>query len=157
MLRSGSLEGAASIYLGVSESYKRRFKGKAPAWEKAFDRLDELVALAESDGLAELHQMLPGLSDARDRARLIAIGAGMSAHSHRSNRSPETRQLYDQVRATYVKLGGKLAVSRPKGGCGGEPYGPAIRFFEAVLGPVMREETPSPEGFAAIIKPRRKA
>jgi hypothetical protein len=151
------LEDSASIYRGVGESYRQRFKGKAPAWQKAFERLDELVALAENDGLVELQKMLPGLSVARDRARLITIGADMSAHSHRNNRSPETRQLYDQVRATYVKLGGKLAVSRPKGGCGGDPYGPALRFFEAVLRPVMREDTPSPEGLVAIIKRRRKA
>jgi hypothetical protein len=151
------LEESAGIYCGVGESYRQRFKGKARAWEKAFERLDELVALAESDALVEIHQMLPGLSDAREHARLIAIGADMSAHSHRNNRSPETKQLYDQVRATYVKLGGKLAVSRPKGGSGGEPYGPAIRFFEAVLRPVMREDTPSPEGLAAIIKQRRNA
>jgi hypothetical protein len=152
-----ALEDAASVYRGVGASYRQRFKGKAPAWERAFERLDELVALAENDGLVELHEMLPGLSDARDRARLIAIGADMSAHSHRNNRSPETRQLYDQVRATYVKLGGKLAVSRPKGGYGGDPYGPAVGFFEAALRPMMKDDTPSPEGLAAIIKPRRKA
>src|SRR5690242_7933519 len=77
------LECSASIYRGVGESYQRRFKGKAPAWHKAFKRLDELVDLVDTDGLVELGQMLPGLALARDHARLIAIGADMSAHSHR--------------------------------------------------------------------------
>lgn len=61
------------------------------------------------------------------------------------------------MRSTYVKLGGKLAVSRPEGGHGGDPYGPAVRFFEAALRPVMKDDTPTPEGLAVIIKPKRKA
>lgn len=56
-----------------------------------------------------------------------------------------------------MKLGGKLAVSRPEGGHGGDPYGPAVRFFEAALRPVMKDDTPTPEGLAVIIKPKRKA
>ena len=70
------LEDLASIYRGVGENYGRRFKGKTPAWQKAFKLLDELVGLAENDGLVELHKMLPGLPDARDRARLDSNGGG---------------------------------------------------------------------------------
>ena len=147
----GRLEDAATIYVGVSKTYKQRFKGKAPAWQKAFKLLDELIGLAENDGLVELKEMLPGLSEARDRARLTAAGTKMSAHAHRSRRSPETRQLYDQVRSTYVKLGGKLGISRTSNK---EPHGPAIGFFEAVLDPVMKEEMPGREGLVAIIKVR---
>ncbi|MGX9426269.1 MULTISPECIES: hypothetical protein [Bradyrhizobium] len=149
------LEDAASIYIGVTETYKRRFKGRAPAWRKASKLLDKLLELSENDGLVELHKMLPGLPAARDRARVTADSTKMSARAHSSKRSPETRQLYDQVRSTYVKLGGELGVSRPKPGAPTkEPHGPAIRFFEAVLGPVMKEDMPGREGLVAIIKAR---
>ena len=80
--------------------------------------------------------MLPGLPDARDRAWcLTATGAEMSAHAHRSNRSPERLQLYEQVRSTYVKLGGELGVSRPKQDAfKKEPMGPRSDFSKRCSG-----------------------
>jgi hypothetical protein len=139
------LEDSASI----GEGYRQR-RDKAPAWKKALKLIDNLIAHAEQE---RLDAVLPGLKEARDRARPFVLGAEMSAHSRRGRGSPETKQCYDQARASWKKLGGEFKVSRFQGYT---PHGPAIRFFEAVLRPVMKGNTPGLEGLLAIIKPRRK-
>jgi hypothetical protein len=127
------LEDAASVYIGVGDAYRQR-RDKAPAWKKALKLIDDLIAHAEQE---RLEAVLPDLEGARDRERPFVLGAEMSAHSHRGRGSPETKQLYDQARASWRRLGGKFKVSRFRGDT---PQGPAIRFFEAVLRPVMKED-----------------
>jgi hypothetical protein len=72
----------------------------------------------------------------------------------RGTRDPNKKFLYCAVLRIWEEpLGQELrySIARQK-----PPYGPLVRFLEAVLRPVLGNETPGPHGFAKIIDRKRE-
>jgi hypothetical protein len=99
-------------------------------WGDASSRL--LAALGPVKELAELH--------VKRYRRMIA--------AFRGRNNPHRQFLYGVVLDLWYRgLGQELSYSRTKG----TPSGPLIRFFAAVVGPILGDKAPSAHGIAKII------
>jgi hypothetical protein len=143
------LEDAATLYLAVRASYRRKM-GRAPAWKKTEKLIAEAIAHAEKHGHAAV---LPALREAQKRVTPSVQGHEMIAFAHQNRRAPERAQLYDSALSIWIKAGGRLSVTKTHAA---KPSGAAIRYLIATLEPIMKSEMPGAEGLAKIIKGVKK-
>jgi hypothetical protein len=74
---------------------------------------------------------------------------------YRQNRNPaKTVMLYGRIMDVWRQAGGKLAFSRKARG--GPPRGRLVCFLDAVLKPILGNETPGAEGLRRIIEKERR-
>ena len=79
---------------------------------------------------------------------------GRLAHSVGGRRDEARRWLYWRVLGIWTDcLGGKLATSTASGRA---PYGPLVRFFDAIVRPLLGNEAPGPDAIRGIVKRERQ-
>lgn len=127
-----TLEKSANAYLSLSRHRARYFTSKGKLQVREFIEQQE-----QSPNAARLAEHY------KETARLF---------SGRKNLYREL--LFDGVLFVWTRLGGKLAVSTAPNG--GRATGPLLRFFLACIGPVLKEQTPSPHSVWDIIERQRK-
>lgn len=148
------LEEAATLYRVLSEGYPKRQRRLEP-WLKTAKLIREALAHATEAGHSEV---LPDLLKALRGAEPFASMHKFFALSHKNKRSPERAQLYERTNATWRVLGGDASVSRSAevvaqddGSGRKKPTGPAVRYLEAVLTPIMKGKVPGGERMLQII------
>jgi hypothetical protein len=112
--------------------------------------------------------VLPALLAIKRRAEACVLACETIGASFRGTKNPYRAYLYGVVFNLWccplersaededrrVGLGQELAYSRTEAG---EPHGPLIRFFVAIVGPVLGDAAPNMYGIATIIERERAA
>jgi hypothetical protein len=102
-----------------------------------------------------LRDDLAALQPLRLRAHTRVEGYNIMVRAHEHNRNPAHDWLYWRVLAIWTDcLDRKLAVSTPPKG--GAPYGPLVRFFTAVVTPVLGDKAPGPHAIRSIVHQERR-
>jgi hypothetical protein len=127
-----TLEKSASAYLSLSRQRARYFTSKGKLQGREF--IGQQEQSLNTDKLAGHY---------KETARLFS-----------GRRNLYRELLFDGVLYVWTRLGGKLAVSTAPNG--GRATGPLLRFFLACVGPVLKEQTPSPHSVWDIIERQRK-
>lgn len=142
------LERAGNSYL-IRQCARQNIRVALPKMRKTIKLIERAVAEVKKAGLDQ--HTLVGLQDALDN-----LFPHLGLHKLISKRGaidPSRDQLYERVLVVWTRLGGQLRLSRS--GERSKPGGRTIKFMLAAIGPVMKGETPKPEGLAAIIKRER--
>jgi hypothetical protein len=135
---------------------------KLLAARKEFRRIDALwgrlirsyeTAYRETSGAL----LLVDITDAkklRGRARDWLASFDVLAHSVEGRRDEAKKLLYGRVLGIWADcLGGKLVTSTAPGRA---PYGPLIRFFDAIVRPLLGDKAPGPYAIRSIVKQERR-
>jgi hypothetical protein len=142
------LEEAATLYLVLSDGYAKR-QSRLKPWLTTEKLIKAALVYATDFRHSEV---LPHLLEALRCAEPFAFSYKISALSHKNNRATERAQLYECANATWRALGGDPSVSRSDDGSGRKkPTGPAVRYLEAVLTPIMKDNAPGGERMVQII------
>jgi hypothetical protein len=101
--------------------------------------------------------LLVDITDAkklRGRARDWLESLDVLAHSVEGRRDEARKLLYGRVLGIWTDcLGGKLVTSTARGRA---PYGPLVRFFDAIVRPLLGDKAPSPYAIRSIVKKERR-
>jgi hypothetical protein len=76
------------------------------------------------------------------------------ARSVEGRRDEANKWLYWRVLGIWTEcLGGKLVISTARGRA---PYGPLVRFFDAIVRPLLGDKAPGPHAIRRIVKQERR-
>jgi hypothetical protein len=141
------LEYAASGTLVDIKSHHKIFANGTPVtmWTREHKRV---LAQAKADGCVPDAKYLNYVEVGLEMAR----GLGPR---YQGRKRGSRGWLYDMALTTWIRLGGKMSMSRGQYGRA-KPSGPVIDFLIAVLRPVLTDDTPGAEALAKIIKKKRR-
>jgi hypothetical protein len=97
---------------------------------------------------------LPDLEKLRKRVRAWIEGFDMLARSGAGQRDVAKEWLYWRVLGIWTDcFSGKLVTSTAPGRA---PYGPLVRFFDAIVRPLLGDKAPGPYAIRSIVKQERR-
>jgi hypothetical protein len=97
--------------------------------------------------------IITDLEKHRKRLRDWIEGFGKLARSVGGRRDEAKKWLYERVLGIWTDyLRGKLATSTARGRA---PYGPLVRFFDAIVRPLLGDKAPGPYAIRRIVKQER--
>jgi hypothetical protein len=101
--------------------------------------------------------LLVDIADAeklRGQARSRLVGLDMLAHGHTGRRDAAKEWLYWRVLGIWTDcLDGKLMTSTARRRA---PYGPLVRFFDAIVRPLLGDQAPGPDAIRSIVKREKR-
>jgi hypothetical protein len=137
------LTDALDVFVAMDRNRNRRPPWRElKKWKRAEEYAAALIAeLRGVDGPSWVGAALKMLEDLRERAGRAIIGYEFIATGYRGRAAPHRMVLFETICDLWVRhLKQELGYSMPP--TGGEPYGPAIRFFEACLAPALGVVSP---------------
>jgi hypothetical protein len=146
------LEAAAATYLYLAD-VPQKLRVGLPVWRKTVQLLYELLEHAEN---ADGHEEIAVSSREHLRSAFIMWKVHQKAsYAQRGTSNPNRESLYRNVLSVWTRVGGELRFSRSSSGVNSAPGGPAIRFLQATLRPILKDDMPGPEALASLIKRAR--
>ena len=118
------------------------------AGKKKVGAIKSLQHSAEVEDLVE--SFLAALKSLQDSAEVVAG----EIEGHEFGYEHPRMLFFNQIAVWWFNMGGPFAASRNIKT--GAPDGPFVRFLQAVIGPVMGTDAPTPEGIYKIIHREKK-
>jgi hypothetical protein len=134
------LRGARAEFRRIDALWKRLIR----SYETAQRQTSAALLLADITKARKLRMRAQGWHE----------GFNTLARRHAGNRDVAREWLYERVLGIWTDcLGGKLVTSTARRRV---PYGPLVRFFDAIVRPLLGDKAPGPHAIRGIVKQEKR-